>query len=57
MLRNITDVLHANEITYFCYPLRQLLADTECYIYRVTGAQAVNMSCTLLLLLLLLDRV
>ena len=57
MLRNITDVLHANEITYFCYPLRQLLADSERYIYRVTDAQTVNMRCTLLLLLLLLDRV
>jgi hypothetical protein len=41
---------------YFIYPLRQLLADSErySYIYRVTGAQTVNMSCTLLLLLLLL---
>jgi hypothetical protein len=41
---------------YFIYPLRQLLADSELYYYRVIGAQTVNMSCTLLLLLLL-DRV
>ena len=37
---------------YFIYPLRQLLADSERYIYRVTGAQTVSMGCTLLLLLL-----
>ena len=44
---------------YFIYPLRQLLADSERYSYfrfMCTGAQTVNKSCTLLLLLRLLDR-
>lgn len=43
---------------YFIYPLRQVPSDSERYVCHVTGFQTVNMSCTLLLLLLLLlDRV
>jgi hypothetical protein len=43
--------MKAHTSDYFMYPL-QLLAGSERYIYCVTGAQTVNMSFTLLLLLL-----